>query len=137
MIYDYHEAQNREVQREVHIRLKYERRYYCCEYYDGMRFLDDTLPEGKHLYETRHPDDDITYPAAIAPEGTPVVVNFCGTIICDIPIAINVEKKVMEILYVGDCCEQYAKEHSYNHIKNTNPEVCESRDNGVLRCKDR
>ena len=22
-------------------------------------------------------------------------------------------------------------------IKNTNPEVCESRDNGVLRCKDR
>lgn len=116
MIYDYFEARKRETQPEVHIRLKYERRYYRCEYYDGMRILDDTIPKGKHLYETRHPDDDVTYPIAIAPEGTPIVVNFCGTIICDVPIAINEEKKVKEILYVGDCCEQYARENSYNPI---------------------
>lgn len=116
MIYDYLEVRKRETQPEVHIRLKYERRYYRCEYYDGMRILDDTIPEGRHLYETRHPDNDVTYPVAIAPEGTPVIVNFCGTIICDVPIAISEEKKVMEILYARDCWEQYARENSYNPI---------------------
>jgi hypothetical protein len=41
------------------------------------------------------------------------MVNFCGTIVSDIPIAISEEKRVMMILYPGDCKEEYAKSNAY------------------------
>ena len=41
----------------------------------------DTLPEGLHLYETRHSDGDWTRPTSIAKEGSRIRVNYCGTII--------------------------------------------------------
>ena len=93
MNYRYNDAKGHNEYPYVYIRLKNERKYYRCEYYDGMRLLYDSVPKGKHRYETRHPDNDVSYPIAIAPEGKPVVVNFCGTIVSDIPIAINEEKK--------------------------------------------
>ena len=99
MNYRYNDAKGHNEYPYVYIRLKNERKYYRCEYYDGMRLLFDSVPKDKHRYETRHPDNDVSYPIAIAPEGKTVVVNFCGTIVSDIPIAINEEKKVMVILY--------------------------------------
>lgn len=115
MIYEYPEAKRKERYPHVFIRLKYERKYYNCEYYDGMRISGESLPKDKHLYETRHPDDDVSYPVAIAPEGKPILVNFCGTIVCDTPIAISDETRLMEILYERDSYEWYAKSHSYNY----------------------
>ena len=116
MNYDYSEAQRHETQPYVYIRLKYERKYYRCEYYDGMRILFDTIPQGKHRYETRHSDYDICHPVAIAPEGIPVIVNFCGTIVSDIPIPISDEKRVKEIRHTGDCREEFANGNCYNPI---------------------
>lgn len=113
MAYNYREAIKREPNSYVFIRLKNERKFYRCEYYDGMRILYDSLPNGKHRYETRHPDNDVSCPISIAPEGKPVVVNFCGTIVSDIPIAISKEKCVMMIIYPGDCKEEYAKSTAY------------------------
>ena len=135
MNYEYSDARKKEAYPQVYIRLKYERKYYRCEYYDGMRILYDSIPKDKYRYETRHPDDDLSYPIAIAPDGRSVIVNFCGTIVSNIPIVLSEEKRVKEILYSGDCREDYANANCYNPIKNTNPEVCVSRDNGVLRCK--
>ena len=113
MIYEYKEARSQEFLPNVYIRLKYDRKYYRCEYYDGMRILSDSIPEGKHRYETRHPDDDLTLPIAIAPEDKLVIVNFCGTIVSDIPIPVSSEKRVMEILFADDCREKYAQANSY------------------------
>lgn len=109
MNYDYSEARKQESQLFVYIRLKHERKYYRCEYYDGMRILFDSIPVGKHRYETRHSDYDLSQPVAIAPESKPVLVNFCGTIVSDIPIDINEEQQVMAIYYPGD--------HPYCHTK--------------------
>ncbi len=114
MNYDYCDAQRREVNPYVYIRLKYERKYYRCEYYEGMRILFDSIPQGKHRYETRHSDTDICIPVSIKPEGMPVIVNFCGTIVSDIPIAISEETKVMEVLFTGDSYEDFAKANTHN-----------------------
>ena len=112
----YIEAKKLEPNSYVYIRLRYERRYYHCEYYDGRRIMFDSIPQGKHRYETRHSDYDICNPVAIAPEGRPVIVNFCGTIVSDMPIPINEEKRIMAILYSGDCKEKYARDNCYNPI---------------------
>lgn len=109
MNYDYQGARKQESQPYVYIRLKHERKFYRCEYYDGMRILYDSIPEGKHRYETRHSDSDVTYPIGIAPEGRPVIVNFCGTIVSDYPIPVDDEKRIMAIYYEGD--------HPYDHYK--------------------
>jgi len=109
MNYDYQGARKQESQPYVYIRLKHERNFYRCDYYDGMRISHDSIPEGKHRYETRHSDNDVTYPIAIAPEGRPVIVNFCGTIVSDYPIPVDDEKRIMAIYYEGD--------HPYDHYK--------------------
>ncbi len=111
MIYDYNEARKRVSDSYAYIRLKYERKYYRCEFYDGMRIAFQSIPQGKYRYETRHPDIDLSYPVSIAPLGKPIIVNFCGTIVSDMPIAVSGEKRIMEILYPGDCKEDYAKTH--------------------------
>lgn len=46
-----------------------------------LRIATDTLPEGKLWYQIRHTDDDWTEPASL--KNGCVVVNFCGTFICD------------------------------------------------------
>ena len=117
MNYEYTEAKKIVCQPYVYIRLKYERKYYRCEYYDGIRILDTSIPEGKHRYETRHSDNDIAIPVAIAPKSKLVIVNFCGTIVSDTPVSVSEEKHIMEILFSGDCREYYAQINCYNHIK--------------------
>ena len=117
MNYEYAEAKSFASQPYVYIRLKYERKYYMCEYYDGMRILLDSLPEGKHRYETRHSDNDIAIPIAIAPKSKLITVNFCGTIVSGIPISVSVEKQIMEFLFAGDCRENYAQANCYNPIQ--------------------
>ena len=46
-----------------------------------LRIETDTLPKGKLWYHIRHTDDDWTEPASL--KNGCVVVNFCGTFICD------------------------------------------------------
>ncbi len=116
MNYDYLEARKENTNPYVYIRLKYEKKYYRCEYYDGMRILYDSIPQGKFRYETRHSDYDICFPVAIVPEGEVVIVNFCGTIVSDIPIQIAEEKKIMEIWYEDSYYKEYFKNSIYNPI---------------------
>jgi hypothetical protein len=106
MNYEYSNVPYRD---DVYIRLKNNRHYYRCEYYDGIRILSSSIPVGKHRYESRHLDYDICDPVSIAPEGKLVIVNFCGTIVSDFPIPIDEEKRVMAIFYKGD--------HPYSHAK--------------------
>lgn len=81
----------------IEIRIKRQKEYHKVEYFDGIRLNPNTLPEGKHMYHTRHSDSDISAPVAIAPEGTPVIVNFCGTIVTDDPLTVNDEIKIMDV----------------------------------------
>jgi hypothetical protein len=60
----------------------------------------------------------VTYPIAIAPEGRPVIVNFCGTIVSDYPIPVDDEKRIMAIYYEGD--------HPYGHYKTKNYPIISS-----------
>ncbi|MDD2298086.1 MAG: hypothetical protein K2I55_13655 [Phocaeicola sp.] len=46
-----------------------------------LRIDTNTLPKGKLWYHIRHTDDDLTEPASL--KNGCVVVNFCGTFICD------------------------------------------------------
>ncbi len=46
-----------------------------------LRIATDTLPKGKIWYHVRHTDDDWAEPASL--KNGCVVVNFCGTFICD------------------------------------------------------
>lgn len=96
--------ENRQVEKSfmrqnVFIRLKRDRKFYFCEYYDGMRLMRDSIPNGKYMYQTRHSDSDICHPVSIAPLGQNVIVNFCGTIVSDMPIALDAETKIMVIHY--------------------------------------
>lgn len=50
------------------------------EYID-LRIATDMLPEGKVWYHIRHSDDDWSEPASL--KNGCVVVNFCGTFVCD------------------------------------------------------
>lgn len=114
MIYDYIKEKNKWNATIVYLRLKNERKYYRCEYFDGMRIINNSINKEKYRYETRHSDSDISQPITIAPQGQLVIVNFCGTIITDIPINIDQEKRIMEFLYSGDCKEEIAKANTYN-----------------------
>jgi hypothetical protein len=46
-----------------------------------LRIATETLPKGKLWYHIRHTDDDWSEPASL--KNGCVVVNFCGTFICD------------------------------------------------------
>ena len=50
-----------------------------------LRIATETLPKGKLWYHIRHTDDDWSEPASL--KNGCVVVNFCGTFICDPIIA--------------------------------------------------
>lgn len=80
---DYSEISKTSYGNKLDIRFKYKRESHEVEYYDGVRINPETLPEGKHLYHTRHSDTDITQPLTIAPEGVNIIVNFCGSIVTD------------------------------------------------------
>lgn len=84
----------------LEIRMKRRKEVHTVEFFDGMRLNPETLPKGKHMYHTRHSDTDVTQPVAIAPEGTPVIVNFCGTVVTDTPLKISEETKLMFVSWI-------------------------------------
>lgn len=84
----------------LEIRLKRQKDIHTVEFFDGMRLNPQTIPKGKHMYHTRHSDRDVTQPVAIAPEGIPVIVNFCGTVVTDMPLQMGEETKLMFVSWV-------------------------------------
>ena len=85
---------------KLEIRLKRQRDFHVVEYFDGVRINPESLPTGKHMYHTRHSDTDISQPVTIAPEGQVIVVNFCGTIVTDIPLNVKEETKLMYVSWL-------------------------------------
>ena len=85
---------------------KYKRQSHEVEYFDGVRVDPASLPKGLHMYHTRHSDTDMSQPVTIAPEGTPIIVNFCGTIVTKEDFALKDETKIMGVNWVGFCDEQ-------------------------------
>lgn len=83
----------------LEIRLKYQRKVHTVEYFDGIRIQDETVPEGRYAYQTRHSDTDWSQPVTIAPLGKKILVNFCGTIVSDQPL--NVRGDEDRLTYVS------------------------------------
>lgn len=84
----------------LEIRMKRQKDIHKVEYFDGIRINPKSLPKGKHMYHTRHSDNDISQPVTIAPEGTAVIVNFCGTIVTDKPLEVGEETKLMFVSWI-------------------------------------
>ena len=80
--------------------MKRQKDIHRVEYFDGIRIDPQSLPKGKHMYHTRHSDNDISQPVTIAPEGTAVIVNFCGTIVTDQPLEVGEETKLMFVSWI-------------------------------------
>lgn len=85
---------------KLEIRLKYQKEFHLVKYFDGVRVNPKTLSEGEHLYHTRHSDDDISQPVTIAPEGVPIIVNFCVSIVSDVPLDVKEETKLMFVSWL-------------------------------------
>ena len=85
---------------KIEIRLKGMRGLREVEFYDGIRVSIDTIPSGKHMYHTRHSESDWSTPISIAPEGRPIMVNFCGTIVTDVPFDIKEETDVKDVNWI-------------------------------------
>ena len=97
---NYNELKQDGYQENIEIRLKNQKKIYSVEYFDGVRIDRESLPEGKHLYHTRHADNgNMADPVTIRKEGMPVVVNFCGSIVSDEPI--NVYDDEVKLMYVN------------------------------------
>ena len=85
---------------KLKIRIKRQKGVHEVEYYDGVRISRDTIPAGKHAYQTRHSDKDCCQPVTILPENAAVIVNFCGTIVTDYPLDVKEEIKLMYVSWV-------------------------------------
>lgn len=99
MVYDYEVKKGEGYEDTLEIRLKYQRDFHMVEYFDGVRLNDETIPEGKYAYQTRHSDTDWATPVSIVPLGKKVLVNFCGTIVSDHPL--NVRGDEDRLTYVS------------------------------------
>ena len=99
MVYDYEVKKGEGYEDTLEIRLKYQRNFHMVEYFDGVRLNDETIPEGKYAYQTRHSDTDWATPVSIVPLGKKVLVNFCGTIVSDQPL--NVRGDEDKLTYVS------------------------------------
>ena len=65
---------------------------------DGYRIDPKTLNEGLYWYQTRHGESDWSTPLTIVQGG--VMVNFCGTFICDVDLELNDETDIKEFGYL-------------------------------------
>lgn len=61
---------------------------------DGCRIEPNTIPENHYWYQTRHGDSDWSTPLSIVQGG--VLVNFCGTFVCDVDLELNEETEILE-----------------------------------------
>lgn len=84
---------------KLEIRIKRQKEHHEVEYFDGVRIDPESLPEGKHLYHTRHSDTDISQPVTIAREGKVILVNFCGSIVTDKPL--EVKEDEVKLMFVS------------------------------------
>lgn len=85
---------------KLEIRLKKEKEINRVEYFDGVRIDPNSVPDGKHLYHTRHSDTDLSQPKTILPEGKVCVVNFCGSIVTEQALTICEETKLMFVSWI-------------------------------------
>lgn len=88
------------IRQKIEIRLKRRKEFHTVDFYDGVRVRPESLPEGSHLYHTRHSDTDMAFPVTILPEGQTCVVNFCGSIVTREPIDVTEETKLMWVSYL-------------------------------------
>ena len=65
---------------------------------DGCRIDPKTLSEGLYWYQTRHGDSDWSTPLTIVQGG--IMVNFCGTFVCDVDLELNDETDIKEFWYL-------------------------------------
>ena len=75
MVYDYKQKKESGYEDTLEIRLKYQRDFHVVVYFDGVRLDDETIPEGKYAYQTRHSDTDWATPVTIVPLGKKVLVK--------------------------------------------------------------
>lgn len=70
-----------------HIRIRINKRIkpIRAEGYNGIYFIDDQVPKGKHFYFCRHSDTDLDKLVSIKKDLT-LTVNFWGTVVTDAPI---------------------------------------------------
>ena len=86
---------------KIEIRLRGKEGVKVVEWLEGIRLNKEKLPEGKHLYETRHADDgDWCTPVSIVPEDCVCRVNFCGTIVSDEELDVKEETAMMVLGYL-------------------------------------
>jgi hypothetical protein len=98
-MYDYKDLKGTSYEDTLEVRVKYQRKTYKVEYYDGIRIEDSSIPEGKYAYQTRHSDTDWAQPVTIKSLGNVVVVNFCGTIVSDEPLPVKADE--VKLTYVS------------------------------------
>lgn len=98
---NYQELRNQCYKSIIDIRIKRQKECHEVEFFDGIRIDPSTIPSGKHMYHTRHADNDCCQPKTIAPEGIPIVVNFCGTIVSDTPLDVKEETKLMYVSWLA------------------------------------
>lgn len=78
------------------IRIRHKDGVKEVEWCDGVRLDMESIPQGKHAYQTRHADNgDWCTPVSIMPEGVNISVNFCGTIISDEDFELKEETDIM------------------------------------------
>ena len=68
----------RTIQGEI-IEIEVNGKDYLVEWFVGIRIDPATIPEGKHLYQTRHAEGDWGRPISIT-KGN-VLMNFCGSVV--------------------------------------------------------
>jgi hypothetical protein len=82
---------------KIDFRFRWKKEHHEVEFFDWIRVNPDTIPKGKHMYHTRHRDNDWSSPVTIAPEGKSILVNFCGTIVTDKKFDIKEETKIIDV----------------------------------------
>lgn len=93
MLYNYNEHLDYCDKLEIHVVGENKNRE--VQFFDGMRLDPNSIPEGKHMYHTRHNDEnDWSTPVSVQKEGAGIMVNFCGTIVTEEPINITEETEI-------------------------------------------
>ena len=101
MLYDYNQQKHEGYEDLLEITLDGEDKPHIVEFFDGVRLDPKTIPSGKHLYHTRHDDyGNWSEPVTIAPEGSQIMVNFCGSIVSDEEIILDDETDIEDLNFL-------------------------------------
>ena len=95
MLYNYKQQIEDGMSEKLEIHVVGEKENRIVEFFDGIRLDPASIPEGKHMYHTRHNDDgDWSTPVTVQVEERGIMVNFCGSIVTDEPINITEETEI-------------------------------------------